>query len=1058
MFAIDDCQVKSSESMCVPLSIDLVSVLDDIGIPIFISDFDTCRILYINKSASKYMYNVKEKKCFHLFDGSVDVCKWCLSAEKLKYSGGYNLIKNIYSQKNDKYFDIYECAVSMSGNSIARLCVIVDKMEEFEVNRMNMIKDSQVKLHSSIIMSSKTMFHAILLNSDMVFVNKSMEESVERSSSEILKLGLDCIYPPEVLSIVKNECIPALISGEEWKGETSVITKDGKIIPTRQRSFPVRDDNGNIIALATSMEDISEEKRMETMHQWQLAIMASSSDYISVADMNQRVIYNSPGAYKMMGYEQPDDDDMLPIENVHSEEYSRLVKEVGIPTAIRTGSWTSSDGDLRHRDGRVIPIEQTIFPVYGKKKELIGVATIIRDITEKIDSERDLAKAQRMLRAVIDSAPVGIFWKDRQLRYLGANVQCARDAGLDSPDELIGKSDYELYPQETADMCVGNDEKVFESGQSLSSEECVVLPKGEPRWLSVNKTLVTGGDESPAILLGVYDDITESKENQERLELAIKQVEEGSRAKSEFLSRMSHEIRTPMNAIIGMTKIAQAAQDTEKMRYCLDKIDGASNHLLGLINDILDMAKIEANKLETVEEPFDLENMLKNICSVIAVKAAEKKLDLSVSMDADVPNEVVGDELRLSQVLTNLLSNAIKFTPDSGRIQFNVKRNPECGASAILFEVIDTGIGISQEQIGKLFTSFEQAESSITRRFGGTGLGLAISKRIVELMDGEIGVTSESGKGSCFYFTVKLEGNAPEYRKKCNTSLYRDINVLVVDDDRDTLHRINRIMLKFGVHCDVATNGRDAVCMARKSVECGSPYDIIFADYTMDEMNGIETITEMNKINKNSFNVIMVPISDGDDILKEASDAGIDKFIQKPLFQSSIFNYLNEFIAIRDASGEFSAKDCQGGERCLEGNCLLLVEDIELNREIAIELLSGTGIAIDCATNGQEAVRMFQENPDKYDLVLMDLQMPLMGGLEATQRIRALGSAWATEVPIVAMTADAFQEDVETCKAAGMVDHIGKPINVDELIDKVTKYASCRKNGGMARHFRHIGR
>lgn len=524
---------------------------------------------------------------------------------------------------------------------------------------------------------------------------------------------------------------------------------------------------------------------------------------------------------------------------------------------------------------------------------------------------------------------------------------------------------------------------------------------------------------------------------------AAREARYASQSKSDFLSRMSHEIRTPMNAIIGMTKIGQNTKDVEKMQYCLGKISEASRHLLGLINDILDMSKIEANKLELVEEAFDFEKMLENICNVITVRAEEKKLNLFIEVDEKVSTEVLGDELRLSQVITNLLSNAIKFTPDQGNIYLKVQLREHLaeGQSLIYVEVRDTGIGITQEQQKRLFMSFEQAEGSISRRFGGTGLGLAISKRIVELMGGSIGVTSEIDHGSSFYFTVILKHtNELEQRRTYDRSIYRDLRVLVVDDSQEVLEYFRRAMADFEITCDVANNGADAIELVRTAIDAKVPFDIIFVDYLMEGMNGIETTRGIKRVLGESINVIMISISDWDEISDQAKAVGIARFIQKPLFHSSIFNAINELVINKNMLQEspglpedlvtFTFSRCR----------ILLVEDIEINREIAMSLLEPTRAQIECATDGQEAVDMFLENPEAYDLILMDVQMPVMDGLEATRRIRAMDDHWAKGVPIVAMTANAFKEDVEACKNAGMVDHVGKPIDVEDLIGKIVKY------------------
>ena len=1022
---------------------DCLAAYDDIGLPLYIADAASYEVLHENKAALGFLGNIVGKKCFKAICGSDGVCADCIHAEVLKNGGEYMLTQNRYNPAMDKYFNAYERLIDWKGGRRARLCLLVDVTDENKLKVQNAEKDSRLRLQGAYINSAKAMLGALDLEGRIIFVNQSMADTLGRSAEEIIRIGIEGVHTPESLAIVKNECIPTVLSGKEWRGETAVITKDGEIIPTRQSAFPIKNEAGELIALANSLENIAEEKKMETMYQWQMAIMESSKDYISVADMNGRVIYNSPGAYRMMGYERANKTDSLPIENVHSDEYSRVVREVGIPTAMREGVWTGR-GDLRRRDGKTVPIEQTIFPVFSKKNELMGVATIIRDISEKLEAEKRLLGTQRMLRTIIDTTPSGIFWKDRDSKFLGANAKFVQDAGFQSPDDLIGKSDYDLYSKEFAAEYVANDRKIFESGEdALYFEEPFRTSEGEDRWLSTSKILIRDDSGVPSVLLGVYDDITERKRNEEKLEQAMREAEAGSRAKSEFLSRMSHEIRTPMNAIIGMTKIGQSALDMEKMLYCLGKISDASNHLLGLINDILEMSKIEANKLELVEGPFDLERMLENICNVVSVKAEEKKLRLLVDIEAGVPGHVIGDELRLSQVITNLLANAIKFTPDRGKIQLNVKPRKE-GGDGIFVEIIDTGIGIAPEQAARLFTPFEQAEGSIARRFGGTGLGLAISKRIVELMDGSISVDSEEGKGSRFYFTVKLKRD-PKALSNYDKSLYKNIRALVVDDEPAVLDNFKNIMANIGLSCDFALGGEAALELTERAAAAKKPYDIVFADYLMKGLDGVETLRRIKFFFGACAAVIMASISGRGGIEKEAGEAGIARFIHKPVFQSSILNAINELVIGKNMpTGPAFAKGA-ASDGILRGRYILLAEDIEINREIAITLLQSTGVKIDCAENGEQALIMFTENEDKYDLILMDVQMPSMDGLEATRRIRALGTERARSIPIIAMTANVFKEDIAACEAAGMVDHIGKPIDVDELISKAVEYAGRGK-------------
>jgi len=516
---------------------------------------------------------------------------------------------------------------------------------------------------------------------------------------------------------------------------------------------------------------------------------------------------------------------------------------------------------------------------------------------------------------------------------------------------------------------------------------------------------------------------------------ALTDAEAASKAKGEFLSNMSHEMRTPMNAIIGMTSIAKAANELERKDYCLEKIEDASTHLLGVINDILDMSKIEANKLTLSVEEFEFEKMLQNVVDVINFKVDEKNQIFNVYIDPEIPEWLIGDNQRLAQVIANLLSNAVKFTPEKGSVFLKTslvsKNDRDC---EIQFEVTDTGIGITKEQQARLFTSFEQAESSTSRRFGGTGLGLAISKRIVEMMDGKIWIESEIDKGSSFKFMVKLKSGIGDMKSTSGHEVdWGRLNVLVVDDSEEIREHFVEMIRNFGADCDIADCGEVAVEMIKAKGE----YDVYFVDWKMPGMDGFEVAQFIKENVKNDSVVIMISSADLDFIEDKAKDAGVDKFLQKPIFPSAIVNCVNSCIGGGSVVGKMV-----GEEKSVDfkGYRMLLAEDVEINREIVIALLESTEIEIICATNGVEAFEMFKEKSNSLDLIFMDVQMPEMDGNETTRRIRQLDMPWAKKIPIIAMTANVFKEDVDNCLAAGMNGHIGKPLNFEEVIETLSVY------------------
>jgi signal transduction histidine kinase/DNA-binding response OmpR family regulator len=520
------------------------------------------------------------------------------------------------------------------------------------------------------------------------------------------------------------------------------------------------------------------------------------------------------------------------------------------------------------------------------------------------------------------------------------------------------------------------------------------------------------------------------------LESALEKAKAASLAKSNFLSNMSHEIRTPMNAIIGMTMIGKTAEDLERKDYAFGRIEGAANHLLGIINDILEMSKIEAGKFELVFLEFNLEKVLEKVVNIISFRVDERRQKLAVNIDRNIPQYLIGDEQRLAQVITNLLSNSVKFTPEEGSIHLGVHLEKEEGNIFTLkFHVKDTGIGISPEQGARLFTSFEQAESSTSRKYGGTGLGLAISKHIVELMDGTIWIESELGHGATFFFTIKVKG---QREKDVNPLLsgvdWSSVRMLAVDDDPEILECFVDIAKQFKIACDTARSGEEAL----ERITSNDPYNIYFIDWKMPGMDGIELSHRIKSRSAGKSVITMVSAAGWNEIAREAKSAGVDDFLSKPFFSSSIADCINKYIAAAGSSG--SSESAALPHETFSGRRLLLAEDVEINREIVIELLKPLQFEVECAVNGKEAVKMFTAQPERYDLIFMDVQMPEMDGYEATRLIRALDLPKAGKIPIIAMTANVFREDIEKCLEAGMNDHVGKPLDFHEVLEKLRHY------------------
>ncbi|MCL2548312.1 MAG: ATP-binding protein, partial [Symbiobacteriaceae bacterium] len=513
--------------------------------------------------------------------------------------------------------------------------------------------------------------------------------------------------------------------------------------------------------------------------------------------------------------------------------------------------------------------------------------------------------------------------------------------------------------------------------------------------------------------------------------------QEANRAKSEFLSRMSHEMRTPMNAIIGMAKIAESMEDVSRLKYCLNRISLSSKHLLGIINDILDMSQIEAGRFEIAEAPMNITDMLMKSCNNVLGNLEKKEQAFFVVLDKNLDQNYISDDQRLSQVLTNILSNAIKFTADGGKIILKVEEISRNDLSNTLrFSVTDSGIGMNSEQISRLFNAFEQADGSVSRKFGGTGLGLAISKSILERMGGRIWAESELGVGSTFTFELAMKRAATQVAFTLDGISHDEVRVLIVVSDADARQHFCNLVEDFGIRADATGEIAGMFALIDASKDIGNNYNIVFMDYELSGTENPDFAAQLSsRIDLNSV-VIITPYLDRHESESLTILNNLNHFVSKPIFPSTVFKAINDVVGIHTLAAE-SGEENEAKVPDLSDLHILLAEDVEINQEIFIALMEETGIHIDVAENGSIAVSMFSENPDKYDLIVMDIQMPEMDGLQATRVIRRMDHPKARAIPIIALTANAFREDIDRCLESGMNDHLAKPIDEKAVISKI---------------------
>ena len=598
---------------------------------------------------------------------------------------------------------------------------------------------------------------------------------------------------------------------------------------------------------------------------------------------------------------------------------------------------------------------------------------------------------------------------------------------------VLGK----LHPAEHEDSEKNYLEEIQVHEQREGDFKYVHLKTGEKRWFH-NIAMGSEVNGKKKYILVMSDRTSDWKMNQ-ALSEAVRAAETANKAKSTFLSNMSHDIRTPMNAIIGFTTLAVSnIDDKKRVQDYLGKILSSSNHLLSLINDILDMSRIESGKIHLEETEVSLSEVLHDLKTIISGQIHAKQLELY--MDAmDVTNEdVYCDKTRLNQVLLNLLSNAVKFTPAGGTVSVRIRQchGTQKGSELYEIRVKDNGIGMSQEFVQKIFSPFERERTSTVSRTQGTGLGMAITKNIVDMMGGTIEVQTEQGKGTEFIVRLPFR-TQPEHQRTEKIAELEGLRALVVDDDFNTCDSVTKMLVRVGMRSEWTLSGKEAVLRARQSMELGDAFHAYIIDWRLPDMNGIEVTRQIRSLGDDTP-IIILTAYDWSDIEAEARAAGVTAFCAKPLFMSDIRETLMTAIGQSQSEPEDSVLPAAGSD--FRGRCILLVEDNELNREIAVELLNEYGFLIDSAENGAEAVEKVKNSePGNYDLVLMDVQMPVMNGYEATKQIRALDDPALAGITILAMTANAFDEDRKKALKCGMDGFLSKPIVIEELISTLQK-------------------
>lgn len=708
------------------------------------------------------------------------------------------------------------------------------------------------------------------------------------------------------------------------------------------------------------------------------------------------------------------------------------------------------------RDGEQIAVEVSLSPM--EAEDGISVIASVRDVTRRKLAEIKLREAETTLREMSDHLPGVVYqyisFGDGKGKYTFISKHVEDLFGVSPEDALKDGAVVEPRLHESdRQQVISSILASQKAGLPWVSEFRILHPDGSIHWVKgaampVRPLEMDGVTMFDAyVWSGYWIDITEAKKMEVALAEAKDAAVAASQAKSDFIANMSHEIRTPMNAILGMTYLLEQSSLEAAQRNYVSKLQQSGQHLMGIINDILDFSKVEAGKLTIERIEMDLEEILESVAGLVGEKAGAKGLELIFDISPDVPTSLVGDPLRFKQILVNYINNAIKFT-DAGEVSVNVRKVDEKDSQVVLYvEVVDTGIGLTDEQKSRLFRSFEQADSSTTRRYGGTGLGLAICKRLAELMGGDVGVESRIGEGATFWFTATLGKSLQRHQRTVLEANLRGKRMLVVDDNAHAREIISNQLRSLSFEVDVAPSGEVGLATVAEADRLGKPFDLLLLDWRMPGMNGVEAARQLGALDLRSPapRCIIVTAHGREEVTGEARSAGIEDVLVKPVNPSMLFDGVVRALTRGQGVNERPEKrQSRSGDEpeglAIRGARVLLVEDNEVNQEVARGLLATYGVETDVAGNGLEATQRIGLAP--YDAVLMDMQMPVMDGLTATREIRKMGIYG--HIPIIAMTANAMTADRQRCMDAGMVDFVAKPIDPPELLRVLRRWIRPR--------------
>ncbi|APC19590.1 ATPase (plasmid) [Pseudomonas frederiksbergensis] len=920
--------------------------------------------------------------------------------------------------------------------------------------------------------------------------NKGAEHLFGYTAEEAVGQTLVSLIVPEALVAEEAHILASIRAGERVPSfDTQRRRKDSRLIDISASISPIYGEGGRVIGASTTLRDISAKKASEARIlelnsnlEEQVAQRTSELRHLNLllgsvlrsatkvsiiaTDLDGVIRVFNKGAEHLLGYDADELLEQRTPESIHmpeeiaarsielSEEYAQAIDGFRVFAhkpeleGAETREWT-----YIRKDGSRFPVTLVVTSMRDTDGVLSGYLGIAVDITERKEAERELAASLKTtleqrseLMAVHDQllmaaevAELGIWswtladnvltWNDRMFEFYGQPLML-RNTGLSYMHW------YSRIHPEDAIAAAAKLNAAVEGTDVYDTVFRVVRPDGQVRFIHAGAQVERSPNGAALRVTGINRDITVQRELESHLLYAKEQADAGSAAKSSFLANMSHEIRTPMNAVLGMLQLVQNTDLNDRQLDYVTKAQTAAKSLLGLLNDILDYSKIEAGKLQLDVHPFELEPLMRDLAVVLAGNQGQKEVEVMFDLDSNLPNDLIGDSLRLQQVLINLAGNALKFTME-GQIVVSVEQLLRTeNAVSLRIAVSDTGIGISSEQLQRIFEGFTQAEASTSRRFGGTGLGLVICKRLVTLMGGELQVESQQGVGSHFWFDITLDVAPTSLLKSACPKVDVSLRILVVDDNAMAGELLLRTVHALGWEADHVSGGTQAVEWVKKAQARGTAYDVVLMDWRMSDMDGLSAAQLIHQQGNGVPPPMIIMITAyGREVLADAHQAGDAPFVgflTKPVTPKQLADAVKRALNGKGLPQSLPSKSTVDRSQRLAGLRLLVVEDNMLNRQVADELLTGEGAQVTLAEGGLEGVSRVMAESVPFDVVLMDIQMPDIDGLEATRRIRS--NPRFAALPIVAMTANASYTDREACLAAGMNDHVGKPIDLEQLV------------------------